>query len=63
MVPIKLVAAELRAGVKYTNRNFQRNRIFAIKTYVRAAGFFDASARIVVRTLFGTCSNVSGSME
>jgi hypothetical protein len=30
---------------------------------VRAAGFLAAWSRIVVSTLLGTCSNVSGSME
>ena len=31
--------------------------------YVRAAGFLAAWSKIVLRTAFGTCSKVSGSME
>ncbi len=37
---------------------FARRRV-----YVRAAGFFEAASRIVFRMLFGTCSNVNGSIE
>jgi hypothetical protein len=31
--------------------------------YVLAAGFLEAASRMVLRTPFGTCSKVSGSME
>ena len=36
---------------------------FRPPAYVRAAGFLAALSSIVVSTLFGTCSNVSGSIE
>ena len=34
-----------------------------IISYVRAAGFFAAASRIVVRTLLGTCAKLNGSIE
>jgi len=54
-------------GIKKESGNF-RSRILCKyndcqRDYERAAGFFDAWSRIVVSTLFGTCSKFSGSIE
>ena len=48
---------------KRRGENSPRRLCFQNFDYERAAGFFAAASRIVVSTLFGTCSNVSGSIE
>jgi hypothetical protein len=56
-------------GIKIPKKNAARRyrstplEIRLLFAYDLAAGFLAAASRIVLRTLLGTCSNVSGSME
>ena len=38
-------------------------KLIGFAVYVRAAGFLAAWSKMVFKTLFGTCSNVNGSIE
>ena len=65
MVSINLPLQSLKADAEYNNQTSPRNNVFggSPRPYVRAAGFFAAWSRIVVKTLLGTCAKVNGSME
>jgi len=64
MVSVTMPLKSLKADAEYNNKTTPRNKFLAPSPpYVRAAGFFAAWSRIVVRTLFGTCAKVNGSME
>jgi hypothetical protein len=60
------VAEDKSAWAQKSGLCFQRplvDKNLSLGFQVRAAGFLAAASKIVSSTLFGTCWNVSGSME